>query len=439
MGGTGQSWRVLVVDDEENLNWSLVTSLRRDRYEADGALSAEAAIQRMTELPYDCVISDVKMPGMDGFELLQWLRQHRPSTRVIMMTAFGSPTARQAAQQGGVVAYLEKPFDLRVLKEELRRLAGSAAPAVEPTPTEGYDLLDVVQVLHLTRRDIAIRVENPTVTGILRFAHGELIAAEAGELRGEAAFLALAVPRAARVEPEPWDGFAERTVTEPISRLVFQALAQRERRTSGAPAGQIGTPSGTPTATGSPSGAPSAPAPSVGVPEMETMVTSAMPAAGSSVALPTGERISGVPATSPASEAPAAKGPTPSAPPANEALAEVIRAMAQACPVPCGIALLRPDGVLLGQEQQGITGFPPGTYLHLAAAAQAALRALLVADWGMLEELRVTAAQATLVVRRLASGERAVLCAVALPRDADPAVVEHLLREHEADVLAALR
>src|SRR6185437_6205484 len=97
---------------------------------------------------YDCIISDVKMPGMDGFELLQWLRHHQPSTRVIMMTAFGSPTARQEAQQSGVVAYLEKPFDLRVLKEELRRLAGNAARA-EAGIAEGYDVLDVVQVLHL--------------------------------------------------------------------------------------------------------------------------------------------------------------------------------------------------------------------------------------------------------------------------------------------------
>jgi hypothetical protein len=352
------------------------------------------------------------MPGMDGFELLQWLRQHQPRTRVIMMTAFGSPTARQEAQRGGVVAYLEKPFDLRVLKEELRRLAGHAARGESGAP-EGYDLLDVVQVLHLSRRDIAIRVENPSGTGILRFAHGELITAEAGELRGEAAFLALAVSRAARVEPEPWDGFAERTITQPLSRLIFQALALRERRPpSAAP----------PSLMSAPAEAPGAPADSRRVAEMETMLVP--PAAPLS---PTGSETAGGSASSGAFVQ------------SNDALARVISTMARACPVPCGIALLRPDGILLGQEQQGLTEFPPGTYLHLAAAAQAALRALLVADWGMLEELRVTAAQAMLIVRRLASGERAVLCAVALPRDADPSVVEHLLREHQADVLAALR
>ena len=117
------SWRILVVDDEENLNWSLVNSLRKDGHTADGVLTGEEARRRMDAAPYDCVISDVKMPGMDGFELLQWLRQHRPQTRVIMMTAFGSPTDRQEALHNGVIAYLEKPFDLAKLKEELRQLA----------------------------------------------------------------------------------------------------------------------------------------------------------------------------------------------------------------------------------------------------------------------------------------------------------------------------
>ena len=124
----GQSaWRVLVVDDEENLNWSLVNSLQKEGYLTEGAYTAEAALSRLNTSSYDCVISDVKMPGMDGFELMQWLRQHRPQTRVIMMTAFGSPTARQEALRHGVIAYMEKPFDLRSLKEELRRLASADA------------------------------------------------------------------------------------------------------------------------------------------------------------------------------------------------------------------------------------------------------------------------------------------------------------------------
>src|SRR5579884_3132157 len=127
--GAVPGWRILVVDDEENLNWSLVHSLRKDGYAAQGTASGQEALRLLAEAPYDCVISDVMMPGMDGFELLQWIRAHRPATRVLMMTAFGSPTTRQEAINAGVVAYLEKPFDLRSLKRELSRMAQGPAPA----------------------------------------------------------------------------------------------------------------------------------------------------------------------------------------------------------------------------------------------------------------------------------------------------------------------
>src|SRR5262245_3484431 len=102
-----QPWRVLIVDDEENLNWSLVNSLRKEGYVADGATTGTDAQQRLSVAHYDCVVSDVMMPGMDGFELLQWIRRSQPETRVIMMTAFGSPTSRQEALKSGVIAYLE--------------------------------------------------------------------------------------------------------------------------------------------------------------------------------------------------------------------------------------------------------------------------------------------------------------------------------------------
>src|SRR5258708_13072258 len=117
---TGQRvWRILVVDDEENLNWSLVNSLRKDNYVVDGALTGVDALRNMTNQIYDIVISDVKMPGMDGFELLQWLRGHRPQTRVLMMTPFGSPTERAGAIRGEVIAYIEKPSDLLPFKQNL--------------------------------------------------------------------------------------------------------------------------------------------------------------------------------------------------------------------------------------------------------------------------------------------------------------------------------
>src|SRR5262249_39817648 len=156
MGGGGMAagteqhaWRVLIVDDEENLNWSLVNSLRMEGYAADGVTSGIDALQRLSAARDDCVVSDVMMQGLDGFELLQWIRRNQPGTRVIMMTAFGSPTSRQEALRGGVMAFLEKPFDLHVLKDELAKMASAGSPPSPPSRVDEYDLLEVAQVLYL--------------------------------------------------------------------------------------------------------------------------------------------------------------------------------------------------------------------------------------------------------------------------------------------------
>ncbi|HEY7850395.1 MAG TPA: response regulator, partial [Ktedonobacterales bacterium] len=164
--------RVLVVDDEENLNWSLVTSLRREQYAADGALTAEDARRRMVDETYDCIISDIQMPGMDGFQLLSWLREQRPQSRVIMMTAFGSPSVRQEAIRNGVAAYLEKPFDLTALKRELRKALDTPAQ-----PSTTYDLIEITQVISLSRRDVAVQAQVGEQLGMLVFERGELISA----------------------------------------------------------------------------------------------------------------------------------------------------------------------------------------------------------------------------------------------------------------------
>jgi DNA-binding response OmpR family regulator len=417
--GLGQPWRVLVVDDEENLNWSLVTSLRREHYAADGAVSAEIALRRMAEQSYECVISDVKMPGMDGFELLQWLRSHRPQTRVIMMTAFGSPTARQEALQGGVVAYLEKPFDLRVLKEELRKLAGSAVTSGQ-TAVEGYDTLDVAQVLNLTRRDIAVHVETRQYSGTLRFLRGELVAAEAGDLHGEPAFFALCVPRAIRVEPEAWNGSGARNITQPLSYLIFQALAMRERRS--------------PVPLPPSSGTPAAAIDGAEIDETPTAHLPVVPVRTPPVA-ESGSAIERSPAEGTSVSEPARDQPQAQA---GQALADLVHRIVSGCPVPCSVALLRSDGTLLAQSFAGFAEIPTGAYAHLAQAAQAARRALLVADWGTFEEYRAVASAALVMVRRLARGEQVALCAVALPRDADPEVAGQMLERYEPDLLAAL-
>jgi two-component system, NtrC family, response regulator AtoC len=103
--------RVLVVDDEENLRHMLQILLRREGYEAVGAVSVEAALTELESNPYDIIITDLRMPGRSGLELLDEVRQRNLQTTVVVMTAYGSKEVAIEAMKRGAYDYLSKPFE----------------------------------------------------------------------------------------------------------------------------------------------------------------------------------------------------------------------------------------------------------------------------------------------------------------------------------------
>jgi DNA-binding response OmpR family regulator/predicted regulator of Ras-like GTPase activity (Roadblock/LC7/MglB family) len=224
-----EQWRLLVVEDEEQLNQSIVNSLHKDGYVIQGVRSGAEAIRMLWLEEFDVVIGDLKTPGADGFELLQWLRTFRPHTRMIMVaaTSANSHEIRTQALEAGVVSYLEKPLNLHLLKEELRRLLQQTGFSAN---LDSFDLLDVIQIVTMNRKNIALLVNTGVEErGTLRFQGGELIWAEYGPLRGEEAFFALAAYKNGTVMYQPWNEQITPNVTQPLSRLIFQALQYRAK------------------------------------------------------------------------------------------------------------------------------------------------------------------------------------------------------------------
>ncbi len=220
-------WRVLVVEDDENLNQNIVNALRKDGYAVQGAMSGAEAIRLLWSEEYDVVIGDLKTPGADGLELLQWLRTYCPRTRMIMVAAAGSASLRTQALEGGAAGYLEKPLDLHGLREELRRLLQQTGFSAD---LDSFDLLDVIQIITMSRKDIALLVDTGLEEqGALYFRGGELVWAEYGVLRGEEAFFALAAHKNGTVIQQPWNAQITPNVTQPLSRLILQALQYREK------------------------------------------------------------------------------------------------------------------------------------------------------------------------------------------------------------------
>jgi CheY-like chemotaxis protein len=123
---------VLVVDDEPDMLDNVARILRRGRYECVTAGSAEEAITLFQRRRPDLILTDLRMPGMDGLALLRAVRQHVPPTPVVIFTAYASEATAQEALTAGASAFLPKPFTGAQLLEAVRAAldhGGRAAPA----------------------------------------------------------------------------------------------------------------------------------------------------------------------------------------------------------------------------------------------------------------------------------------------------------------------
>jgi excisionase family DNA binding protein len=122
-----QSKRVLVVDDEPSIRELLSRTLALAEYEVDAVPDGETAASRLRTERYDLLMTDLRMPGMDGLSLIRAARRFHPSLPIVIITGFSSEASAIEAVNLGVTGYLTKPF--RVPKV----LAVAAKALGEPT------------------------------------------------------------------------------------------------------------------------------------------------------------------------------------------------------------------------------------------------------------------------------------------------------------------
>lgn len=114
--------RVLIVDDEENSRLGLGALLQRDGYQVSYAADAAAALAQLDQAPVDLVLSDIRMPGMNGLSLLEQVRQHYPAVQVILVTAHGDVDLYLQAINLGAFDFVHKPVKVSELKLVLDKL-----------------------------------------------------------------------------------------------------------------------------------------------------------------------------------------------------------------------------------------------------------------------------------------------------------------------------
>ncbi len=123
--------RILIVDDDRAMREMLASLFKERGVWVEDASSADAALAQAAEQEFDVVLSDVRMPGLSGVELVGQLRRLRPGTPVVLMTAFGSIDSAVDAMRSGAFDYLTKPFEPEAVILAVERALSHRALALE--------------------------------------------------------------------------------------------------------------------------------------------------------------------------------------------------------------------------------------------------------------------------------------------------------------------
>ena len=178
---------VLIVDDDESFLLSLIDGFKsyEDQFGIMTANNGEEAVAILDEQDIHLVLTDLKMPRMDGFALVAHLSSHHPEIPVIVMTAFGTPDMEEKLTEIGAFQYIEKPIDFNMLVTKiLKGLEGRSKGFIT-----GVSLSSFVQLLELDKKTCTLTVRSGKHQGNMYFKNGDLLDADTDDLSGtDAAF-----------------------------------------------------------------------------------------------------------------------------------------------------------------------------------------------------------------------------------------------------------
>ncbi len=186
MAGLGPK-TVLVVDDEQLFLRTVADgfSAMAGRVTLLTAPNGRAAMTILESCPADLVVTDLKMPEMDGFELIAYLSRAHPEVPVIVMSAFGTPEIEKRLDSHGVSHFLDKPIDFPALAARVFEALDASASG----HLSGVSLATFLQMIEADRKTCSVRVRSNGQLGQLHFRKGEIVDAQAGSLQGDAAAL----------------------------------------------------------------------------------------------------------------------------------------------------------------------------------------------------------------------------------------------------------
>lgn len=213
---------LLFVDDDLNFLLSLGEGLRaiHGEYQIHTAKNGKLAVKILKTKPVDLVVTDLRMPIMDGFELIAYMSRHNSQIPIIVITAHGTPEIESNIRASAAFQYLEKPLDFDILVERVNigLLARSSGQS------KGISLHSFLQLVELEKKNFTLSIRSERMLGFLRIKNGKLIDAETAHNAGENAALEIMGWDVAEIEIDQKDASREPKIFASLNSLIQQSI-----------------------------------------------------------------------------------------------------------------------------------------------------------------------------------------------------------------------
>ncbi len=218
--------KILIVDDETSFLLSLRDGLskHRDKFQILTAENGREAVDVLRSMSIDLLVTDLKLPEMNGFELLAWTSRHQPQLPVIVMSAFGTPEIEERLAKLDTLQFLDKPLDIQMLEEGIFNGLNAGGKSF----IRGITLATFLQLMKVEKKNCTLKIVAAAGTAYLYIYRGELVDAEFEQLSGRDAALEIVSWDDAEIE---MDGICRRKddmIRLSMEHLLIEAFKRKD-------------------------------------------------------------------------------------------------------------------------------------------------------------------------------------------------------------------